>query len=502
MLAQLPKSSPVVRWSGPLVTAALVGVVWALEYGQVVPLANPMMIFILGVTYAALVGGLWPGLTATGIAIAGFGLIVATNPVLANLGRLPARFIINISVSTALAVLIAELRRRIIAGASAPVREEQDVFQALMGTLHDAILECDWQGVRDVNASFCRMTGFTRDELVGCRPPFPFWPMEEYATMAAALEHAMRGHALDFELVLSRKNGERFPVLLSVTRITDGEAANRIIYSFRDITELKKVQASLAESQLHFKTALQAANMSSFEADPGRNMVRPSAALARLVGVGGSEAISLEQVFAVVHEADRAGFRAALERCFAAAGSEFRMEFRVAAPDGSFRWLLSAGQMLRDGEGKAEKLYGMTWDITDRRAQEEAAQAGEARLSAALAAARMATWDWDLATGEVRGSPPLRELHDLPLGKAPWAIAEFFQKVHGDDIGRVRAAVAQTVAEGTPFRMEYRVVRGDGQMRWLASHGMGTDIREGKARRMTGVAVDITLEHERAGTAG
>jgi PAS domain S-box-containing protein len=60
------------------------------------------------------------------------------------------------------------------------------------------------------------MTGFTRDELIGKRPPYPFWPVEQYGTIAAALETSMRGRALDFELVLTRKNGERFPVLLSV----------------------------------------------------------------------------------------------------------------------------------------------------------------------------------------------------------------------------------------------------------------------------------------------
>ncbi len=122
--------------------------------------------------------------------------------------------------------------------------ESRQGFEAAIPATHDAIMETDWQGIREVNDTFCQMTGFSRAELVGVRAPYPFWPAEEYARIAAALETSMRGQAREFELVLNRRNGERFPVLLAVSRFVQGKkgAPNRIVYSFRDLSELKKAE--------------------------------------------------------------------------------------------------------------------------------------------------------------------------------------------------------------------------------------------------------------------
>lgn len=67
-----------------------------------------------------------------------------------------------------------------------------------------------------VNPAFCRMTGFTADELVNQSPPMPYWAPEELEETYAIHQTVLSGNApLDgFEITFMRKNGERFNALV------------------------------------------------------------------------------------------------------------------------------------------------------------------------------------------------------------------------------------------------------------------------------------------------
>jgi PAS domain S-box-containing protein len=163
------------------------------------------------------------------------------------------RLFASVFAFPAVSIILVIANRRLVRAIDVPAKAERSLFQAVMAAMHDAIVETDWKGIKDVNASFCKMTGFSREELIGAKAPYPFWPPEQYAAIAAALETSMRGQALDFELVLTRKDGTRFPVLLSVSRILETTPdpktkSSRVLYSFRDITELKRAQESAEQA--------------------------------------------------------------------------------------------------------------------------------------------------------------------------------------------------------------------------------------------------------------
>jgi len=63
-----------------------------------------------------------------------------------------------------------------------------------------------------VSSAFCKMVGYTRDELIGARPPFAYWPAEELEAIQCAFALTVEGRAPGggFELRFARKNGQRF----------------------------------------------------------------------------------------------------------------------------------------------------------------------------------------------------------------------------------------------------------------------------------------------------
>ena len=101
-------------------------------------------------------------------------------------------------------------------------------------------------------------------------------------------------------------------------------------------------------------------------------------------------------------------------------------------------------------------------DLTERREAQEAVQKSEARLRLALAAARMGIWTLHLRSDTQTRDENLNRL----LGLAPEATTqpfdEFFDHLHPDDRGRVRAAFREAVAAGRMLSAEFRVVRPDG----------------------------------------
>jgi diguanylate cyclase (GGDEF)-like protein/PAS domain S-box-containing protein len=121
----------------------------------------------------------------------------------------------------------------------------------LISTMQDGFSVLDKNGCTlDANLALCRMTGFSREELIGSRAPFPYWPNEEYANIQAAFQKTLQGEISSFELTFMRKSGERFPVIVSPSVVKDGNG-NIISYTatIKDITELKRTEAKLRQSE-------------------------------------------------------------------------------------------------------------------------------------------------------------------------------------------------------------------------------------------------------------
>ncbi len=102
-----------------------------------------------------------------------------------------------------------------------------------------------------VNPAFCRMTGFDADELVGVRPPMPYWAPEEYDSTLAVHQKVLAGLAPSegVEVRLQRKDGERFDALIYEAPLIDSEGRHTgWMGSVLDITERKR-SAELARQQ-------------------------------------------------------------------------------------------------------------------------------------------------------------------------------------------------------------------------------------------------------------
>jgi len=127
------------------------------------------------------------------------------------------------------------------------LKVSKEFSEDLIASMKDGFSVLDKDGVHiDVNPALCRMTGFSRAELIATGPPHLYWPEEEYENIKKAFQKTLRGEFEDFELVFKRKNGERFPVIVSPSQVTDKEE-NVISYfaTVKDISRHKEVDEEL-----------------------------------------------------------------------------------------------------------------------------------------------------------------------------------------------------------------------------------------------------------------
>ena len=126
------------------------------------------------------------------------------------------------------------------------------------------------------------------------------------------------------------------------------------------------------------------------------------------------------------------------------------------------------------------------------------------RLRNALGAAGMGTWHVDLQTGVATHDESLNRILGLDAVETEGPLRDpAFTRIHPDDHARVMKAIDDAVASRSEYSVEYRVIRQDGEVRWLQDRGRIILDKRDRPRFATGAVMDVTArrlleDHERA----
>jgi PAS domain S-box-containing protein len=155
-------------------------------------------------------------------------------------------------------------------------------------------------------------------------------------------------------------------------------------------------------------------------------------------------------------------------------------------------WLRSQGRFFYTVDGQAERILGISVDITEQKWAEEALREGEERLRLAQWAAHIGTFDLNIRTGEDIWTPETEALYGLPPGGFSGTLAAFENLIHPDDRERIAQLTQEMVRTGQPTDAEWRAVWPDGSIHWIAGRAQVFMDESGQPARMLGVNMDIT----------
>lgn len=256
--------------------------------------------------------------------------------------------------------------------------------------------------------------------------------------------------------------------------------------------DLNASHAALRDRDEMLALVERSAEIGAWEFDSTTSAVRGTPNFFRLRGLEPtSETMPHERIRAAQHPEDRPQVAAEFAAVLASNADQFEVEYRARQSDGSWRWLLGRGHVVRDRSGRVVGYAGIDMDITGRKLAEAALRASETRQRLALEAGRMGVFDVDRGTGVVVWDDMERQLFGLDPDDTPSLPEEALSRIHPDDRPALLRAMTEATSSLSDYRCEFRVVLRDGGTRWLAERGMV--MRDGLGSlRLTGVNWDIT----------
>ncbi len=322
------------------------------------------------------------------------------------------------------------------------------------------------------------MLGYGVAELLGrhmhsvlhhSKPDGSPYPAEEcpiYASIRNGLVQRVNNE------VFWRKDGTSFPVEYTSTPIREGGEVVGAVVVFRDMTEQKKAQRAVEESQERFRQLAEHIKEVFWITEPMKN---------RMIYISpGYEEIwmrSCESLYAsprswldAIHPEDRHRIvEAALNKQIIGTYDE---EYRILRPDGSVRWIWDRAFPIRDDSGVVYRIVGLAEDITDHKQVEAALLESERRYRALFddnpSMYFMVDSDGTVLSVNRSGADRLGYQVDELLGQSVFKV--FFEP----DCEAVRRNLHLCLSNpGRPMCWEVRKVRKDGTVMWVRETAQG-----------------------------
>ncbi|MBW0445747.1 PAS domain-containing hybrid sensor histidine kinase/response regulator [Paraburkholderia phenoliruptrix] len=261
-----------------------------------------------------------------------------------------------------------------------------------------------------------------------------------------------------------------------------------------DIDDFVQAGEAYEVGERRLRFALDAARVGAWEWDMGSRTARISAQLAQIYGLERHEAeVPLQWLFDRIPESYRAWFAreltGRLHQCV-----PFELDFPIELEDGRRLWLRTRGETDCGAGTAIERVFGVTYDITEQHDAQTERERSEQRYRALVEASSELTWIADAAghTKQLGNWQSFAPEEGLSEG------CGWLELVHPDDQECARDNWSAIVKSEMPGSMTFRLRRRDGSWRTMSARAAPLRDDDGTLREWFCMATDVTDERAAA----
>ncbi|MDP2074134.1 PAS domain S-box protein [Hydrogenophaga sp.] len=374
----------------------------------------------------------------------------------------------------------------------------QQLFESVFRSAPEAMSLTEWHTGRLVlvNDAFCELFGRSREQLIG-RSTIELNLWQSPSIRHELIERLERGEVVRHAAgSSSRPDGSLIHVRYSAERVQQN-GAQCLLLMFRDVTQLESEQRALERSELRFRLAAAQGQVWEWDFDGG--FIQPSDAFFVSLGHPAPSTQQMGQLFLdLLHPEDLPRLRMVLQRFFKGEDN-YQIEFRARDAQGRYHWFDTRGSGLREANGRVTYMAGTTFDISDRKALEEAQRQTLVQLETVANASPALIWtsgsdkraDWFNGAWLAFTGRTLKQEVD----------EGWLKGIHPDDQTRCMTAYFNAFEAREPFSMEHRLWHHSGGYRWLLAQGRPRFDADNRFIGFIGSCLDLTELREAEATA-
>ncbi|MGD0957505.1 MAG: PAS domain S-box protein [Candidatus Acidiferrales bacterium] len=339
-----------------------------------------------------------------------------------------------------------------------------------------------------------RMSGMKEKDVLG-KHPLDLFPFLAGWGFYARLEMALKGKVtslldVPFTIPQTQRHGwcnNNFAPL----RDENGEIVG-VVGTVTDVTEHKRREQQLRESEAFLAQAEELANMGSWEHDVEKRTLNWSAHFYRMLGLEPhTGSVPEGRDIAMIHPDDREqAIRDAKEMCIR--GRPFDNVLRFVTANGDERVFHSRAVALTDRAGRVVRIRGMSQDVTERKNREDELWENQSLLAHAEELANMGSWELDVEKQTMKWSAHFYRMLGLEPETAPVSHARALEVVHPDDREQAMRTGDEMLSRGASADNVLRFVTANGDVRLFHSRAIAITDGAGRVVRVRGMSQDIT----------
>ncbi|TAF52524.1 MAG: PAS domain S-box protein [Oscillatoriales cyanobacterium] len=343
--------------------------------------------------------------------------------------------------------------------------------------------------VTKANDAFIAQYGATREELMGLG-------LNSFLSHNLAVGREIIGQLFDagrIHIECDNRKLDGTPIWVEGDYICIYDSHGKIVGHFgvqRDISDRKKAEAALRDSEERFRATVEQAAVGITHCDKKGRFLRVNQKFCNILGYTAEELLCRTWMDVSYCE-DIAPGLAKNSRLFAREIDCFNIEKRLVRRDGSLVWVNITVSLVEEPLSGAVYNIAVIEDISDRKKAEAALKESEERFRQLAENIESVFWMVDVQPQEmIYVSPGYEKIWGRSCADLYDSGHFFAESIHPEDRSRViDTFTKQVLAED---EIEYRIVRPDGEIRWIRDRAFPIRNQAGKVYRVVGIAEDIS----------